>query len=186
MVLGGLGLQTCPRAGFLNLPLKTSLWGWHRTWFYYKNYEPSISPFVGRLPEFQGTWSEEPTPLELPQVAALTNQINHLKEQGLTGVCVAAHWLTHKVLHLKKQVHLDWEYSGLQDPPRETSEKITPEILVKHLEEIFQDISSWPTDKQVRSYHIGVERDPVRRPCLYKYYYLLEILYLVCLNAGFG
>jgi hypothetical protein len=64
-----------------------------------------------------------------------------LKEQSLTGVCVATHWLTHKVLHLKKQVHLDWEYSGLQDPSRETSEKITPEILVKHLEEIFQDTS---------------------------------------------
>jgi hypothetical protein len=51
------------------------------------------SPFVGRLPEFQGTWSEESTPLKLPQVAALTNKINTLKECGLTRVCMAAHWL---------------------------------------------------------------------------------------------
>jgi hypothetical protein len=66
---------------------------------------PVSPPFVGRLPEFQGTWSEDLTPLELPQVVILTNKINLLKEQGLTGVCVATHWLTHGVLALKKQVH---------------------------------------------------------------------------------
>jgi hypothetical protein len=130
--------------------------------------------------------SEEPTPLKLSQVAALTNKINQLKEQGLTGVSVAAHWLPRRVLPLKKQVHPGWEYSRLQDLTQETSEKITPGILVKHLEEIFQDTSSWPTDEQVCSYHIRVERDPVRRPYLYQYYCLLENLYLVCLNAGFG
>jgi hypothetical protein len=58
-----------------------------------ENHEPSIPPFVGRLPEFQGSWSEEPTPLELPHVAALTNKINLLKEHDLAGTCVTAHWL---------------------------------------------------------------------------------------------
>jgi hypothetical protein len=99
---------------------------------------------------------------------------------------MAAHWLVCKVLPLKKQIHLGWEYNRLKDPTQEISEKITSEILVKHLEEIFQDTSSWPTDEQVRSYHIRVERDLVRHPCLYQYYCLLEILYLVHLNAGFG
>jgi hypothetical protein len=47
---------------------------------------------------------------------------------------------------LKKQVHLGWEYSGSpQDLTRETQENITPELLAKHLGEIFQDTSSWPT-----------------------------------------
>jgi hypothetical protein len=78
------------------------------------------------------------------------------------------------------------EYSRLQDLTQETYEKITLDILVKHLEDIFQDTSSWPTDEQVRSNHIRVERDLVRHPCIYQYYYLLKILYLVCLNAGFG
>jgi hypothetical protein len=68
---------------------------------------------------------------------ALTNKINHLKDQGLIGVCVATHWLARSDLPLKKQIQSGWEYSGLQDPTQETSEKITPEILVKHLEEIF-------------------------------------------------
>jgi hypothetical protein len=97
-------------------------------------------------------------------VAALTNKINILKGKGLIGVYVAAHWLACQVQPLKKQVHRGWEYSGLQDPTQETSENITLELLVKHLGEILQDTSSWPTDEQVRSYHIGVERDPVRCP----------------------
>jgi hypothetical protein len=46
-VIGGVGLQTCPCAGFLDLLMKTSLQGWHRTWFYCENHEPSLLPFVG-------------------------------------------------------------------------------------------------------------------------------------------
>jgi hypothetical protein len=70
-------------------------------------------------------------------VAALTNKINLLKEQGLIGVCVAAHWLAHEVLPLKKQVYPSWEYIGLHHLTQETNEKISPELLVKHLEEMF-------------------------------------------------
>jgi hypothetical protein len=40
--------------------------------------------------------------------------------------------------------------------------KITPEHLVKLLEEMFQDTSSWPTDEQVRSCLVRVESDPIR------------------------
>jgi hypothetical protein len=54
---------------------------------------PASLPFIGRLPEFQGTWSEEPTLLEAPQVTALVNKVNLLKEKGLTGMCRATHWL---------------------------------------------------------------------------------------------
>jgi hypothetical protein len=40
---------------FLDLPLKNSLRGWHRTWFYCENHEANLPSFVGRLPMFQGT-----------------------------------------------------------------------------------------------------------------------------------
>jgi hypothetical protein len=46
-VIGGVGLQTCPRSDFLDLPMKTSLKGWHKSWFYCENHEPSLLPFVG-------------------------------------------------------------------------------------------------------------------------------------------
>jgi hypothetical protein len=73
-VIRGVDLQTHPHAGLLDLPIKTSLRGWHRTWFYCENHEPSLPPFVGRLLKFQGSWSEEPTPLELPHVCSLDQE----------------------------------------------------------------------------------------------------------------
>jgi hypothetical protein len=54
-VIGGVGLQTRPRTSFLDLPLKSSLWGWHGTWFYCENHEPCLTSSVGQLPKFQGT-----------------------------------------------------------------------------------------------------------------------------------
>jgi hypothetical protein len=97
-------------------------------------------------------------------VAALIDKVNLLKEKGLTGVCVTTHWLACRVQPLKKQVHPGWEYNGLQDPTQETQEKMASELLVKHLGEIFQDISAWSADEQVRPYHIRIERYPVRSP----------------------
>jgi hypothetical protein len=125
-VIDGVGVQTHPRSGFLDLSMKTSLKGWHKSWFYCKNHEPSLPPFVGRLPVFSDTWSEEPSPVELPIIAVLTNQVNDLKNQGLTGVCVAAHWLAYRVTSLKKQVHLGWEYIGIHAPTRETFDTPRP------------------------------------------------------------
>jgi hypothetical protein len=77
---------------------------------------------------------------------------------------MAAHWLARIVVPLKKQVHPGREYNRIRDATWETNEKIILEHLVKLLEEMFQGTSSWPTDEQVRSYHIRVERDPVRCP----------------------
>jgi hypothetical protein len=115
-VIGGVGLQMRPHSGFLDLQMKTSLKGWHKSWFYYKNHEPSLPPFVGRLPEFRGTWSKKPTAAELPIIATLGNRVNDLKNQGLIGVCVDAHWLLRRVMSWKKQVHHGWEYNVVHDP----------------------------------------------------------------------
>jgi hypothetical protein len=72
-VIGGVDLQTRPQSGFLDLLMKTSLKGWHKSWVYHENHEPSLPLFVGRLPEYSGAWHEEPTSAELPIVASLTN-----------------------------------------------------------------------------------------------------------------
>jgi hypothetical protein len=50
---------------------------------------------------------------------------------------VTAHWLARRVVPLKKQVHPAWEYSGAEDPTQKTKMKITPEHLMKILEEMF-------------------------------------------------
>jgi hypothetical protein len=63
---------------------------------------------------------------ELPIIVALGTRVSDLKRRDFSGVYVAANWLARRVIPLKKQVHPGCEYSGLQDPTQETSEK--PEV----------------------------------------------------------
>jgi hypothetical protein len=60
--------------------------GWHTQWFYYKNHEPSLPPFIGRLLGFEGSWTEE-------LIAA--KKVSKLKRLGLTRVNVATNWLAY-------------------------------------------------------------------------------------------
>jgi hypothetical protein len=67
------------------------------------------------------------------------------------------------VTPLKKQAHLGWEYNRLQDPTRESFDDIGVSKLVKLLEEMFQNTSSWSSIEQVHAYQLQMERDPVRQ-----------------------
>jgi hypothetical protein len=76
---------------------------------------------------------------------------------------VATLWLAHRVMPLKKQVHPRWEYNRVHDPTREIFITPRPSKILELLQEMFQNTSSWPPAEQVHSYHLGVDRDPVRR-----------------------
>jgi hypothetical protein len=76
---------------------------------------------------------------------------------------MAAHWLARRVMPLKKQVHPGWEYNGVHDPTRETFVTPRPSKIFELLQEMFQNTSSWPPAELGRSYHLGVDWDPIRR-----------------------
>jgi hypothetical protein len=71
---------------------------------------------------------------------------------------MAANWIACQVTPLKKQVHPGWGYNRLQDPTREKSGKIGVSKIVKLLEEMFQNMSSWPIVEQVCAFHLGTKR----------------------------
>jgi hypothetical protein len=72
-IINGVSIQTHPHYDFLNIPLKSSLKGWHKQWFYYENHEPSLPPFVGRLPEYDATWVEELVESEMAIMTVLAS-----------------------------------------------------------------------------------------------------------------
>jgi hypothetical protein len=76
---------------------------------------------------------------------------------------MTANWLARRVIPLKKHVYPGWEYGGLLDLTWETFDNIKASDLVKLLEEMFQNTSSWPTLEQVHAYHLQMERGPVRQ-----------------------
>jgi hypothetical protein len=92
-IIGGVGIQSRPHRDFLDLPLKYSLKGWHKQWFYCENHYPSFPPFVGHLLEYDETWVEEPVESKMPLVTALASRVNELNGLSLTGVSVATNWL---------------------------------------------------------------------------------------------
>jgi hypothetical protein len=139
-----VGIQTCSHSDFLNLPLKSSLKSFHKQWFYCENHEPSLPPFVSRLPEYDATWVEVSVQSEMAIVTALASQVSELKGLILTRVGMAANWLVCQVTLLKKQVHPGWEYYGVQDRTQESDNNIEANKLVDLLQEMFQCTSNWP------------------------------------------
>jgi hypothetical protein len=80
---------------------------------------------------------------------SLAARVSELKGLDFTRVSVATNWLAHRVTPLKKQVHLGWEYCGVQDPTQESGNNIKANKLVELLKEMFQNTNSWPTPEQV-------------------------------------
>jgi hypothetical protein len=68
-----IDIHTHPYHDFLNIPSKMSIKGWHKQWFYYENHIPGLPPFVGRLPEYDTTWVEEPVDLKMAVVTTLAS-----------------------------------------------------------------------------------------------------------------
>jgi hypothetical protein len=87
-VIGGVGLQTRPRASFLDLPMKTSLWGWHRTWFHCKNHKPSLPPFIGS--DIKALYSSLKTTLDQIDVSASTTHLIAPSWHGLDSFLTQA------------------------------------------------------------------------------------------------
>jgi hypothetical protein len=73
-------------------------------------------------------------------------------------------------------MHPGWEYSGVQDPTRETSDNIKANKMVELLQEMFQNINNWLTPEQVRTY-LQVVRDPLRQcrlnPLIFSWLFML-------------
>jgi hypothetical protein len=136
-VMGGGWIQARPQRFFPNLPLKTSLKGWHQQWFYCENHETSLPPFVNHLPKYDTTKIEELVEPKMLMVKAMISRVSELKDLGLTGVGVVANWLAHRVIPLKKQVHPAWEYCRVYDPTQELGYNIEVNQLIKIFKEMF-------------------------------------------------
>jgi hypothetical protein len=52
-------------------PLKSSLKGCHKQWFYHENHEPNLPPFVRHVPTYDAMWVEEPVEFEMAIVTTL-------------------------------------------------------------------------------------------------------------------
>ena len=67
-----------------------------------------------------------------------------LKNNGVTGARVAFSWLGRQIQSLQKRCHAGFEYSGLDDPSRFSSEVIHPNEAMAILNDLFEGVDSVP------------------------------------------
>jgi len=78
------------------------------------------------------------------QEEELLQRIAVLKNKRVTGAMVAFSWLGRQIQPLQKRCHAGFEYSGLDDPSRFSSEVIHPNEAMAVLNDLFEGIDSVP------------------------------------------
>ena len=96
---------------------------------------PSLSIHSGSSPSVNDRWEKNSlTPNELQVIQPFLERIRTLKQQGLTGFGIVSSFLRHYVQPLKEREHLDFEYSGAEDPSRMVPAlELTNEEVLEHL-----------------------------------------------------
>lgn len=144
-VIGGAGFQI--REQYSNLYLKYELvsshGSWKEKWFYIEDHKPS-----GYRPTYSSRWLDEPTTAESIKILDLLKKIADLKEQGMTGVAVARSFLKRRVQPLQLRTTPGYEYSGLDDPSRMSSEDISDEEVGVRLSRMFRELDDMPVAVQ--------------------------------------
>jgi hypothetical protein len=67
-----------------------------------------------------------------------------LRNKGVTGATIVLSWLGRQIQPLQKCCRLGFEYSGLTDPSRFSSEKIYEEEAMVLVQSIFEGIVGAP------------------------------------------
>lgn len=110
---------------YLCLPLKTSNFGWHNHWFYVR--DDAAAP----LPPFSSTalvrldlWSWGCGKKRSSKVTKILEILEGWVSAGLDGVMVLRTMIERRVQPLKRRGPLLCDYSGVEDPTRETMEML--------------------------------------------------------------
>ena len=76
------------------------------------------------------------------QVGELLKRIARLRREGVTGATVISSWLRRQIQPLQCRTHPGFEYTGLHDPSRFSSEKTSRDEAMVLLYNLFEGVSS--------------------------------------------
>ena len=95
----------------------------------------------------------------------LLDRIAKRRREGVTGATVVSSWLRRQVQPLQSRIHSGFEYTGLYDPSRFSSENTSRDGAMVLLYNLFEGVNSIPVlpdlfyvnnlPKQVKFYNIG-------------------------------
>jgi len=163
VVVGGASIQLRHNRAlkYIGLPLRDSLKGWHCRWFYVSNPNPALPAYIGRPPVLEVSWNSFPSEEEMKDVRLLIVRLEAVKiVDQLSGVAVVRDFIERRIQPIKERHHPAYEYSGRDDPTRESSSLWVPRALEAWTSSLFQ------TDVAVRDFPLPagytLERPPNR------------------------
>src|SRR5207244_1800873 len=141
VVVGGASIQLRHNRElkYIGLPLRDSLKGWHCRWFHISNHNPALPAYIGRPPALEVRWNYFACAAEMTDVKLLLVRLEAVKiVDQLSGVAVVRDFIERRIQLIKERHHPAYEYSGRDDPTRESSSLWVPRALVARTSSLFQ------------------------------------------------
>jgi hypothetical protein len=132
-LVGGasLELRRGRKVEYLDIPLKDNIKGWRLEWFTMENHNKSLPARSGRQPDIRTpSWTEVPTDSELAESRVLLAEICALKDRGLTAEVIVVDFVFKNIQPLKDRVYPAYLYTGVNDPTRIISRRISEEDVL--------------------------------------------------------
>jgi hypothetical protein len=133
-LVGGasLELRRGRKVEYLDIPLKDNIKGWRLKWFTMENHNKSLPARSGRQPDIRTpSWTEVPTDSELAESRVLLAEICALKDRGLTAEVIVVDFVFKNIQPLKDRVYPAYLYTGVNDPTRIISRRISEEDVLR-------------------------------------------------------
>ena len=146
--VGGAELQLHPKMAEKCIPYtpRRQIGEWRAEWFYIDNHAPALP---GPL-QVCSEWFVHSQIKE--QEDELLKRIARLRENKVTGATVMLSWIRRQIQPLQNCCHLCFEYAGLTDPSRFSSERIYEDEAMEHIHNVFEGVNVVPKISQL--YHV--------------------------------
>jgi hypothetical protein len=129
------------KAEYLNVPLSSSTRDWYKKWFCMQQEQESfLACDVAQIPEQQESWSVRPSSAEMVQVEELLRMFD---KNRLDGPTVVLNFIYRRVQPCKERVHPLYEYSGSDDPTRESGRNLMHDEVNWWLAQLFDLSGYW-------------------------------------------
>ena len=130
---------------------------WKAEWFYIDNHAPPLPDRAAGAPQTRDEWFANGQNAE--QENELLDKIEYLKKKGVTGASVVFAWIARRIQPLQKRCNLGFEYIGLMDPSRFSSERMAESEALRRVRRVLNGVdirSAMP-----KLYHVNNPPDQV-------------------------
>ncbi|CAD6268891.1 unnamed protein product [Miscanthus lutarioriparius] len=135
-------IQTRQGVTFPSLTLSNSVKDWAKKWFDVPKPAPSFSSDLSVTPSSLPIWKDKLSAAETAALKPVLTRVKVLQQLSLTGNCIVASFLRHRVQPLMQRVHYGFEYTGPSDPSRLVADaELTEETILERLGRILGGVS---------------------------------------------